>query len=154
MSIFSFIGYTLTELFEILTIDDIFINKQFQFFLHQTITRLRNSCLITFLKKIQKQPPEGFCKKNFANFTEKHLCWSLEACKFYKKRLHLKCFLVKFLKLLRASILKNICKRLLLEVFYNKAVLKNFTIFTGRKWLVIRARSISRNCRKRRKSPK
>ena len=41
-----------------------------------------------FFKKIQKQPPEvkkqspeGFCKKgvlkNFANFTEKHLCWSL-----------------------------------------------------------------------------
>ena len=44
---------------------------------------------------------------------------------------------MKFPKLLRVSILKNICKRLLLEVFYKKAVLKNFTIFTGRKWLVI-----------------
>ena len=45
------------------------------------IVGLRNSCLIAFLKKIQKQPPEGFCKKvvleNFANFTEKHLCWSI-----------------------------------------------------------------------------
>ena len=30
---------------------------------------------------VQKQPPEVFCKKgvvkNFANFTGKHLCWSL-----------------------------------------------------------------------------
>ena len=33
--------------------------------------------------------------------------------------------------------MKNICKRLLLEVFYKKAFLKNFAIFTGRKWLVI-----------------
>ena len=43
---------------------------------------------------------------------------------------------MKFPKLLTASILKNICKRLLLEVFYKKAVLKNFALFTGRKWQV------------------
>ena len=44
---------------------------------------------------------------------------------FSKKRLQLKCFPVKFAKLLGVSILKNICKRLLLEVFYKKAVLKD-----------------------------
>ena len=66
------------------------------------ITRLRNGCLITF-KKIQKQPPEVFCKKavlkNFAIFigrTGKHLYWSL--------------FLIKNIaKLLRTPILKNGC---------------------------------------------
>ena len=51
-------------------------------------TTLRSKGLITFLKKIQKQPPEvqkqspeRFCKsaffKNFVNFTGKHLSWSL-----------------------------------------------------------------------------
>ena len=32
--------------------------------------------------------------KNFANFTRKHLCWSL----FFDKRLQHRCFLVKFAK--------------------------------------------------------
>ena len=35
---------------------------------------------------MQKQPPEVFCKKgvlkNFANFTEKHLCWSPNTGKY------------------------------------------------------------------------
>ena len=34
-----------------------------------------------FIRYFKKQPPEVFCKKDavkdFANFTEKHLCWSL-----------------------------------------------------------------------------
>ena len=68
---------------------------------------------------VQKQPPEVFCKKgvlkNFANFTGKHLCWSLfQACSFIKKRLQQWCFPVKFTKFLRTSILKNICERLIL----------------------------------------
>ena len=56
--------------------------------------------------------------KNFANFTGKHLCWSLflitdlQARNFIKKIL-LQCFLIK---LLRTPILKNICERLLLFV--------------------------------------
>ena len=33
------------------------------------------------MRYLQKQPPEVFCKKNalkdFTNFTEKDLCWSL-----------------------------------------------------------------------------
>ena len=47
--------------------------------------------------------------KNFANFTGKHLCWSLQQ----KKRLQHRCFPVKFL---RAPILKNICEWLLLNL--------------------------------------
>ena len=79
-----------------LTIDSRFINKRVRLFIRQTmceeekiifniITRLQNSCLITFFKKIQKQPlevqkqsPEVFYKKgffkNFINLTGKHLC--------------------------------------------------------------------------------
>ena len=49
---------------------------------------LRHERVNYFFKKIQKQPPdlqrhspEAFCKKgvlkNFANFTGRHLCWSL-----------------------------------------------------------------------------
>ena len=61
---------------------------------------------------VQKQPPEVFCKKGilkyFANFTGKHLCWSLlQACDFIKKRLQHWCIPVKFL---RTSVLKNICQ--------------------------------------------
>ena len=62
MPIFSFTGYNLKKLFlENLTIDDKFMNKRVRHFIHQTmcqeekhlyvITRLLNSCLITFLKK-------------------------------------------------------------------------------------------------------
>ena len=39
----------------------------------------------------------------------------------------------KFEKLLRTPVSKNICKRLLLEVFYKKAVLQNFATFIGGK---------------------
>ena len=75
----------------------------------------------------QKQPPEVFRKKgvlkNFATFKGKHLCWSpffykvagLQACNFITKRLLHSCFPVKFEKFLRAPILNNICKRLLLN---------------------------------------
>ena len=57
--------------------------------------------------------------------------------KFFKKKLQHKCFSVKFVELLRITTLRNICKRLLLEVFYEKAVLENFAIFIGQKKLVI-----------------
>ena len=56
---------------------------------------------------------------NFAIFTRKHLCliklrafWSAT---LLKKRLWHRCFLVKLAKFLRTSILKNMCKRLLLH---------------------------------------
>ena len=76
MPIFSFIGYTLTELFRKPEIDHKFINKRVRLFIHQTMSlksgekkkilgrlgRLQNGCLITF-KKIQRQPPEMLHKK-------------------------------------------------------------------------------------------
>ena len=49
--------------------------------------------------------------KNFVIFTEKHLCWS-----HIKKRLQQKCFLENIAKFLRASLLENICERLLLPI--------------------------------------
>ena len=60
-----------------------------------------------------------------------------KSLQFFKKRLQHKCFPMKFAKLIRIPILRNICKRLLLEVFMKKAVPKNFAIFTGRKKPVI-----------------
>ena len=56
----------------------------------------------------------------------------LQPASFLKRDSNM-CFPVKFAKVLRTPILKNICERLPLEVFYKKAVLKNFAIFTGRK---------------------
>ena len=57
---------------------------------------------------MQRQPPEKFCKKavlkNFAIFTQRHLCSRL--------------FLIQNIaNVFRASILKSICKRLLLKIF-------------------------------------
>ena len=50
---------------------------------------------------MQKQPLEVFCKKNifknFAIFTEKHLCWSL-FFNFIKKKLQHGCFPVNIVK--------------------------------------------------------
>ena len=98
-----------------------------------------------FFKKAQMQPPdvqkhspEAFCKKGvlkiFANFTGKHLCWSL----FFNKVACLQP--ASFLRRAsRTPILKNICKQLLLEVrssrpeaFCKKGVPRNFTKFTGK----------------------
>ena len=42
----------------------------------------------------------------------------LQDCKLIEKRLQHRCFPVNIVKLLRKSILKNICKRLLLIIFY------------------------------------
>ena len=53
--------------------------------------------------------------ENFANFTGNHLCWSLILTKLQA----LRCFPVKFAIILRTSILKNICERLLLYFIWN-----------------------------------
>ena len=77
-------------------------------------------------KQFQKQSSELFWKKgvlkNFANFTWKHLWWSLfnnvaglQDCNFIKKRFLYRCFLITVLKVLRAPILKNMYGRLLLQ---------------------------------------
>ena len=94
-----------------------------------------------FFKKIQKQPPEVqkqspevFCKKKvFLKISRKFHRKTPVLESFFNKVAGLQLFPVKFAKLLETPILKNICKRLLLEVFYNKVALKNFAILTGRK---------------------
>ena len=71
--------------------------------------------------------------KNFANFTGKHLYWSLFLRKLQalllvtiKKRLQHKCFNVKFAKFLRTPILKNICEWLLLSVLHYFVIIASF----------------------------
>ena len=96
---------------------------------------------------LQKQPPEVFCKKrcsyrNFANFTGKHLWWSLFLIKlqvktwnFMKKRLHYSCFScfpVKFAKFLRTPFLTEHLRWLILHLrwlllyFFKKAIKQLF----------------------------
>ena len=70
--------------------------------------------------------PEVFWRKAalkiYAEFTGKHLCWSLQACNFIKKRLQYRCFPVNFGKFLRTHFSKNFCERLLLHLkYYNPA---------------------------------
>ena len=62
--------------------------------------------------------------ESFIKFTFKHLYRSLllnkkdhQACNFIKKRLQHMCFPVNIGKFLRTRILKNICERLLLQIF-------------------------------------
>ena len=69
-----------------------------------------------FIRYFQKQPPEVFCKKDspkdFANFTEKHLCWNLFLIKLQAWR---PATLLKrnsnIARFLRAPVLKNIWER-------------------------------------------
>ena len=113
-------------------------------YLH-VIARLQNSCLIPFKKKkrrrqkqppeLQEQSPEVFCKKNvpknFKNFTGKHLCWSLLMklqvfhLQVFKKETPKQMFSCEVCKTFRNTYFENICKRLLLEVFYEKLFLKS-----------------------------
>ena len=55
-----------------------------------------------------------FLTKSYRRCTVKVFCLGLKTCNFIKKRLHHRFFPVKFTKVLRAPILKNICERLLL----------------------------------------
>ena len=55
--------------------------------------------------------------KNFAKFTGKHLCHSLEPATLFKNRLWHKCLPVNFAKFLRISILKNNKSKQLLQHF-------------------------------------
>ena len=54
--------------------------------------------------------------KIFANL-QSLLNKDLNACNFIKEKLQRRCFPVKFVKFLETSVLKNICERLLLEMF-------------------------------------
>ena len=121
--------------------NDVWRRKSYSY----VIARLRNSCLITFLKKYRSshmrcRSSHRSCsvEKGFLTMFQtsgKHLCWSLALINLPAfgtptQRLQHKCFPVKFAKPLRTPILKNICKRLLLEVFYKKLFLR---ILTGKK---------------------
>ena len=91
----------------------------------------------------QKQPPEVMFYKKvvfklFTIFTGKHLCWSLFQIKLLAfKRLQHRCFPVNIANFLRTSILKNICKWLLLfsceHVFLETGL---FDSFTGEKRII------------------
>ena len=56
-------------------------------------------------------------KKNFAKFTEKHLCQSLFSCNFIKKRPWHRYVTVNFAKFLITQFLQNTAGRFLLQVF-------------------------------------
>ena len=82
--------------------------------------------IYNFFKAAQAST-EVFCEKgvlkNFAIFTGKHLCWSLNLiklrpsgsclrdCNFVKKRLQHRCFSVNIATFLRNIFLKNICEK-------------------------------------------
>ena len=72
--------------------------------------------IILFRGSHRRCSVKEFVLKSFANFTEKHLCWSLFLIKIIKKRLQHRCFPVKFADFLTTTISKNICKRLLLSI--------------------------------------
>ena len=56
MPIFSFLGYTLTQKFKKLTIDDKFINKRVRLFIHQTmcLKRVQEKKLLVPHNKVVK----------------------------------------------------------------------------------------------------
>ena len=77
--------------------------------------------------------------KRFANFTGKHLCWSLflknlqaEGLQLHKRRLQHRCFPVKFAKLLRTPFLTEHLRWVLLHLrwlllyFFKKVLLNSF----------------------------
>ena len=110
---------------------DVWRRKNYQY----VIARLRNSCLITFLKKYRSSQRRYSVIKGALKLHGKkpvlesffNKVASLQPASFLKRLKH-KRIPVKFAKLLKAPILKKICKRLSLEVFYKKAILKNFNI--------------------------
>ena len=128
--------------------------KKYQY----VIIRLQNSCLITFLKKIQKQPVQNQrCRssqwrcsvkkcvlENFANFTGKHLCWSLFSIKLhtvslqvFKKETSTQALFCEVCETLKKSYFEEHLQMTASGGFYKKVVLKNFAIFTRQKQLVI-----------------
>ena len=103
------------------------VNQLTGFYMMTTLAFTILSYIFPESSDIQKQPSEVFCKevviKNFANFTGKHLWWSLFlinlqawGVSFIKRILQHRCFPVKFAKFLRIPILKNFYERLLLYI--------------------------------------
>ena len=80
---------------------------------------------IPITKSSHRRCPKNVIK-NLENFKQEHLCWSLFLIKYqawslslYLKRLQRRSFLVKFSKILRTPIVKNICVQLLLSASEN-----------------------------------
>ena len=87
--------------------------------------------------------------KNVAIFTAIDLCWSLfliksQAWDFIEKRLQHRCFPVNIAKFLRTPILKNICERLLLEIFQNTYFVEQLWTAAS-DWLLISYRQLPAN---------
>ena len=98
-------------------------------------------------KQLQKQPPEVLLKKGvlktFAKFTGKHLCQTLffnnvaglRSATLLKNRLWHRCFPVSFGKILKHLFSQNTscgCFCSYSQIFFKKAALKNFAIFTAK----------------------
>ena len=83
------------------------------------ISSIQNACEVMCVQYILKQPREVFFKKgvlkNFANFTGKHLCWSLFFNKVASPQAPTQMCSCEISKILRTPILKNICGRLLIK---------------------------------------
>ena len=83
--------------------------------------------LIIFRSSHRRCPVKKVVLEKFANITGKYLYWSqlliklhaLGPASLFTKTFQHRCFPVKFAKLLRILILKNICERLLLYFQYN-----------------------------------
>ena len=78
---------------------------------------------LEILQLFSETASRGVYLKHSVIFTGKHLCWDLffnkvaghaghQSCKFIKKRLQHRFFLVNMGKFIKTSILKNICERL------------------------------------------
>ena len=83
------------------------------------ISSTQIACDAMCVQCVQKQPPEVLFKKgvlkNFANFTGKHLCWSLFFNKVANPQAPTQMCSCEISKILRTPILKNICGRLLIK---------------------------------------
>ena len=80
--------------------------------------------------------------KYFANFTGKHLCWSLfltepSGLKLFKKVSPDRCFLLGFAKILRTPILKKICEHCFWNLFrFHQGCPFLVTYTSGSNWYI------------------
>ena len=114
MSIFSFIGYTQTELFRKPDNWRQIYKQTIRLFVHQTMglkrVEKKKYCEMTvwlLLKLIQKQPPEAFCTKPVLSKTLQYL---------QDKQVLKSLFYSGYCDIFKSPILKNICEQLLLKM--------------------------------------
>ena len=73
--------------------------------------RYKNDINLCFKWKIQKRPPQVFCKKSCS-----YKFRNIQACHFIKKGIQHMIFPVNIAECLRKPILNSICERLLLDI--------------------------------------